>query len=136
MVTARESGDRPLAFVPANDYLAVPKNFVGIRLEIFDRGAVPCSLLPPLAALRRLRSSGGDAKQHRAKRVSHDASETVLGALDRTAAPAASHRFSHDRSHRRAVISRRELDGRAGPPLRGGLGGGARSAKGRAALVY
>ena len=67
VVTARESGDRPLAFAPANDYLAVPKNFYGIRLEIFDRGAVPCSLLPPLAALRRLRSSGGDSRQIRAK---------------------------------------------------------------------
>ena len=67
VVTARESGDRPLLFATANVYLAVPKNFGGIRLEIFDRGAVPCSLLPPLAALRRLRSSRGDAKQRRAK---------------------------------------------------------------------
>ena len=51
VVTARESGDRPLAFAPANVYLAVPENFCGIRLEIFDRGAVPCSLFRPLGAL-------------------------------------------------------------------------------------
>ena len=39
--------------------LAVPKIFCGIRLEYFDRGAKPCSLLRPLGALRKLCSFKG-----------------------------------------------------------------------------
>ena len=38
--------------------LAVPKIFCSIRLEYFDRGAKPCSLLRPLGALRKLCSKG------------------------------------------------------------------------------
>ena len=39
--------------LPQTFPLAVPKNFGGMRLEIFDRGAKPCSLFRPLGALRK-----------------------------------------------------------------------------------
>ncbi|MBR6658194.1 MAG: hypothetical protein IKL18_08510, partial [Oscillospiraceae bacterium] len=38
--------------------LAVPKIFCGIRLEYFDRGTKPCSLLRPQDALHRLCPKG------------------------------------------------------------------------------
>ena len=46
--------------LPQTFPLAVPKNFGGMRLEIFDRGAVPRSLFRPLGALRGLRPLRGE----------------------------------------------------------------------------
>ena len=43
-----------ICFANATCTLAVPKIFCGIRLEYFDRGAKPCSLLRPQDALYRL----------------------------------------------------------------------------------
>ena len=41
VVTAKESGGRPLLFATANVYLAVPKNFCGIRLIIGKEPLAP-----------------------------------------------------------------------------------------------
>ena len=61
VLAQRDGGTRqrkalhPYRLLPQTLPLAVPKNFGGMRLEIFDRGAVPRSLFRPLGALRRLR---------------------------------------------------------------------------------
>ena len=107
VVTARESGDRPLAFAPANDYLAVPKNFVGIRLEIFDRAPYPARFF------RHWRRFAGYAHQGEVpdKSVQNEfrtmRAKRSWGRSTGQRLPPRSEAISHDKSHRRAVISNR-----------------------------
>ena len=66
VLAQRDGGTRqrkalhPYRLLPQTLPLAVPKNFGGMRLEIFDRGAVPRSLFRPLGALRGLRPLRGE----------------------------------------------------------------------------